>query len=871
MKKVNIKHIALSLLAVVLVMIITVGVTYSWIDDVKLVQFENDDLSDGAPLKSGVDINAGVNITSANNTINLGNILTNSDTTFQYQESATSPTRNHIRYDTKSANAATNPQWDKVGNADGINEKKGYFYESGGMHLSGCYSDGETFYFPRQGEGESGYREGNKDDENVNYISFTAKVSSPDANVDFWFDSMPTIQGKNAGGSTVDISANARYAIIVDGECHVYSSSGTANTCNSGLTGTTAVTGVRKTSNFTYNDSTNTTAERGKNSNTLFSIKKGGTVNMTVKIWIEGGVSSNVTATNINCKLVSSWAYKRTIRIVDKTTSPDDGVSWLNHHNATLYVTIPEYLSENFSSVDDWDEPDNLTDDFIPIYKISDDPQSITDSDGTYTYYDISIPLVFNNEEIILYRCNDSGWNNASSDASERSSYRVHCWNWWRSITPNTYKFETFTLYGSSMDQTAHITFGTTITNKGYGTWGKVDKISVYSHSTVSGTYTDNSTYSLGTDWATSNNHNYKLFVRDYSDENTSQEIYTYTMYRQNDNQNTPWVVFVPASSSKIQFTHYYDNHIQGQWGYDTWNHDCPQQRPLKSNLYSNNSTVYHFTANDSGDTNKTQGRGFWEGANLCYVIKAGWLWQSTIHDYMWWKNSSGKTVENSTYNNAPAVTATKDASNVNNIYYQTSQVFNTEAIYPSGYKDIVFNNGYQGDNDKTTNLVLFAGCFYLPGDDRTKGKWLGSLNDTGRDVVEEPTSGGNENTGTDTGGGSMSGYNTDTTFVFKISNTEYPVKSNSAGDSFKVKLRLTTGDNWVTVQKKEGSWPEYGNGEAGKYYNTKNGVDLYLTTANSNNFSIRVASDGYFIATFNYDNGNTNTIKITSILKEGS
>jgi hypothetical protein len=421
------------------------------------------------------------------------------------------------------------------------------------------------------------------------------------------------------------------------------------------------------------------------------------------------------------------------------------------------------------------------------------------------------------------------------------------------------------------MDQTAHNAFGTSITNKGYGTWGNVDKISVYSHYTVTGTYTDNSTYSIGTDWATSHNHEYKLYVRDYSDEDTSQEIYTYTMYRQNDNTNTPWVVFVPSSSSKIQFSHYYDGKIQGQWGYDTWNHQCPQQRPVKSKLYASNSLVYHFTANDSGDTNKTQGRGYWDNANLCYVIKAGWLWQSTIHDYMWWTGSTGKKVENATFANAPVVTATKDTSN-ENVFYQTSQVFHTEAIYPRGFKDIIFSNGYQGDNDKTKNLVLFAGCFYLPGNSRTEGKWLGSLNDTGRSVDEEPTDDDDDDTGTDIGGGSMSGYNTSTSFVFKINGTEYPAKRNDNGTDFKVRVTLSAGDNWTTVQKKEGNYPEYGNGQPGQYYVTKEDANLLnLTTANSNDFSIRAASAGNFIVAFHYENGNTNTIKVTSILKEGN
>ena len=186
MKKPNKKTLILTIVAFVLVLMSLISFTFSWIDDIKLVEFQNDDLAkNGAPLKTGTDINAAVNITKTDNTIDLGNMLTNSDIMFQYNNgnaepytepsvpSATDPTP-HIKYDTETPNSTKNP------NTNDINNKKGYFYESGDMHLSGCYSDGETFYFQRQG-GSTGYREGTKDDENVNYISFTTKVSSPDA------------------------------------------------------------------------------------------------------------------------------------------------------------------------------------------------------------------------------------------------------------------------------------------------------------------------------------------------------------------------------------------------------------------------------------------------------------------------------------------------------------------------------------------------------------------------------------------------------------------------------------------------------------------------------------------------------------------
>ena len=245
MKKLHIKHIAFVMVAAILLSVVAVGVTYSWIDDVKMVEFQNADVTDGAPLKSGMDINAQVEITKTVNTIGLGNSLTNDDLTYTYTENDV--TKKHAKYDNTGNNAAKTPNWTEY------NNKKGYFYESGGMHLSGCYGNGETFYFPQRTDTSStisGYREGNKDDENVNYISFTAKVSSPDANVDFWFKQLPTVKKH---GSNTELT-NARYAITVDGKSHVYSSTGSANTCNAAMSGIEAVNGVRKTSVYTYNN-----------------------------------------------------------------------------------------------------------------------------------------------------------------------------------------------------------------------------------------------------------------------------------------------------------------------------------------------------------------------------------------------------------------------------------------------------------------------------------------------------------------------------------------------------------------------------------------------------------------------------------------
>lgn len=834
MRKLNIKHIALSIVAFVLILILAVGVTFSWIDDVKLVEFENDDLvADGAPLKTGVDINSDIEITSESNSIDFGNMLDKDDLTYTYTDNGT--TKRHTKYD----GGSNEPDWDY------INENKGYFYESGDMHLSGCYSDGETFYFPRQGT--SGYREGNKDDENVNYISFTTRVSSPNANIDFWFRKIPTICKKNSDNAI----AKARYAIIVDGECHVYSSDGSYKTLSSSTaTSTTTKTDGRKTANYTYNDSSNTTTERGKNSNTLFSIAKGDTVNLTVKIWLENGFDTDITASDIDFQLVSSWAYTRTIKIVDKTTN-GSGASWINNDSAKLYVTCPEilkdYADDLNKNVAQWNTIKSSSGyEKAPFYQITLDS-------GSTTTYSVEVPLCFNNEKMILYRCSASGWNTGTHNG-KTGDYGVTYWNWWSTYMPNTYKTETYTLYGSSYDDVAVQGFGGTETDKGYGTWGSVEQIEVYSH------YNN-------VEYADYQNGNARLYLRDYSDYDTSGEIYTFVMYRGNNNASTSWKCYVPASSAKLQFDYYSGGNITAVWGYNSWNNTNPQRRPLKSTgLYSSNSTVYHF-AQHYGTDDYRNGWGYWEGADTVYLIKSGFLssTSTTAHAYMFNSASSekqaypGETLSRLKYTDNTNVSYTWDGGT------KTAEVWKTGS--PRVYKYIVFNNGYGGavNTDKTNDLALFPGCFYQV----DGSKWYGSLDDKGRTATEQESggSGGGDSSGTDTGGGSMSGYTSDSKFVFKVDGNNYYAKTN--GTKFKVRVNLASGDNWTTVQYQEGNYPNYGNGQAGQYYEPKDGVDLYLYAYNSNNFSIRTNSSGNYIVSFEYDNGNTNTIKITSILKE--
>ena len=831
MKKPNKKTLALTIVAFVLVLMSLVSFTFSWIDDIKLVEFQNDDLAkNGAPLKTGTDINASVNITKTDNTIDLGNMLTNSDLTYEYTENG--ETKKHIKYDTSSPDATKNPD------TDDINEKKGYFYESGDMHLSGCYSDGEKFYFPRQGQ--SGYREGNKDDENVNYISFTTKVSSPNANVDFWFRNEPAIY---ESGTNTKIT-NARYAIIVDGQAHVYSSTGTANTCNANLNGTTAVQGVRKTSTYTYNHADNTTSERGKNSNTLFSIKKGDTVNMTVKIWLESGFGSTITASDINLQLVSSWAYTRKLWIDDKTTNGNGG-SWLNDASAKLYVTFPEFLKD-LPSVSDWA---NASSGFY----------SLTVDGSTHKGY-VEVPLVYNIEKMILYRCNSTYWNNHSNnDPPARSEYNVHCWNWWRTYTPNTYVDETYTLYGGSMDSTANGYFnsigqGFTVTNKGYGTWGSVEEIKVFSH------YNNSDLASKGDGKA--------MYVVDHSDGDTSGETYIYEMYRSGTTSSDPWKTYVPAGSAKIQFR-YFGGASGLSWGYSSWNGENPQRRPLASSgLYSYNATEYQLAAIFSN----VNGWGYWRDTHSheydkVYFVKKGstYAYANNVYAYMYddnnhynaqWKADEGKY--------GYQMTRMKDANN-NDVNWSdnSSWVMQSDSARPGSniFNHLIFNDG--GSN-QTAELKVFPGCFYNADD----GKWYGTINDNGRDASSSSGggSGGGESTG---GGGTIDGFTIESDFTIQANNNTYTVYQNSAGTEFKARVALTTGSNsnWTTVQK---NGTNYGLEQSGQSYDVPSTtINLYLVSGRTNNFRLNASSAGNYIITFEYQDGNTGTIRVSSVLKE--
>ena len=96
-----------------------------------------------------------------------------------------------------------------------------YFKKAGNVHLSTCSSaDGQNFYFPNVGDNNN-YRQSTVNDRNVNYISYNLKVVNKEKNKseDFKFGNIPSIKI----GNEVVTDNRVRIAITVDGATKIFS------------------------------------------------------------------------------------------------------------------------------------------------------------------------------------------------------------------------------------------------------------------------------------------------------------------------------------------------------------------------------------------------------------------------------------------------------------------------------------------------------------------------------------------------------------------------------------------------------------------------------------------------------------------------
>ncbi len=410
-KRIGRKNLILCVVALVLVMLTTVGATYSWIEEVSKVEFNSD---------------------------------TGQETPYKIRGKVLKDTANIVQND-----------------VEGGIKLEDYFNEGGEMHLSPCYSDGETFYFPKENSTRSGdnFRLGTKDDANVNYLQATFRVSSPTANTSYWlqrYDSATRYFNLQDGTGTNDskdinpfhdinssgTDSYMRMSVTVDGATSVYAynANGKYKKINNGAVITEQGRCVETYAYYdisnadkTYNNTDTQTTGAGLNQNktndnlycnTLFTVPKGQTKVVTIKIWFEynNGNVKSYDLSNINFQLTSSWAKTRRIYVIDRTLALEgyDSAQWLTTHSAKLYWGLKDDLSTKYQMTADG-----------------------TTTDGYKKYY-CDIPAVYNGAGAVFFRCDSSGSGGVTYTSNGKSQ---GCWNYWETAFPDTFHNETYSVY----------------------------------------------------------------------------------------------------------------------------------------------------------------------------------------------------------------------------------------------------------------------------------------------------------------------------------------------------------------------------------------------------------------------------------------
>lgn len=163
--RMSIKTIVLSVVALIQMMLLITGTTFSWVETISSLALTGGGIIDN-PVKTVANIGSG-------------------------------------------------SDYDKALDLDA------YFKKAGNVHLSTCSSaDGQNFYFPIVGDNNN-YRQSTVNDRNVNYIGYNLKVVNKEKNKseDFKFGNIPSIKI----GDKAVTDNRVRIAITVDGVTKIFS------------------------------------------------------------------------------------------------------------------------------------------------------------------------------------------------------------------------------------------------------------------------------------------------------------------------------------------------------------------------------------------------------------------------------------------------------------------------------------------------------------------------------------------------------------------------------------------------------------------------------------------------------------------------
>lgn len=142
-----------------------------------------------------------------------------------------------------------------IGSGSGYNETldlDGYFKKAGNVHLATCSSaDGQNFYFPIVGDNNN-YRQSSVNDRNVNYIGYNLKVVNKEKNKskDFKFGKIPSIKI----GNEAVTDNRVRIAITVDGVTKIFSNKDATENVVAATNGTPSGTTVNAFDKYTNSD-----------------------------------------------------------------------------------------------------------------------------------------------------------------------------------------------------------------------------------------------------------------------------------------------------------------------------------------------------------------------------------------------------------------------------------------------------------------------------------------------------------------------------------------------------------------------------------------------------------------------------------------
>lgn len=193
--RMSIKTIVLSVVALIQIMLLITGTTFSWVETISSLALTGGGIIDN-PVKTVANIGSGSG-------------------------------------------------YDKALDLDA------YFKKAGNVHLSTCSSaDGQNFYFPIVGDNNN-YRQSTVNDRNVNYIGYNLKVvNKENKSKDFKFGKIPSIKI----GNEAVTDNRVRIAITVDGVTKIFSNKDATENVVAATNGTPSETTVNAFDKYTNSD-----------------------------------------------------------------------------------------------------------------------------------------------------------------------------------------------------------------------------------------------------------------------------------------------------------------------------------------------------------------------------------------------------------------------------------------------------------------------------------------------------------------------------------------------------------------------------------------------------------------------------------------